>query len=254
MTSYAAACCCSVDPEPVCDSWATMSYDYSISMRYTDTDSDIQRSEEFDFTMSGVAKMRYLNSSAFFSTLLPGNIPVGDQDPPSVTYSQRKTYMFSGQLLTASRDLDTSRPIEWRASARHGFGLAWNFSSSSCNVALDPTEYGLLKYFRATSIPYTFVSQFGNTGEGEDEDATGYHPPSDINLIGEEELPCEQGEMVYQRGSWNPPQSGTGTLTLPGCSVVTPGDYSATAGSRTFSARVSWSMGGLVFSDVEPPP
>ena len=253
MTSYAAACCCSVDPEPVCDSWATMSYDYSISMRYTDTDSDIQRSEEFDFTMSGVAKMLFSNTNGRFSTATIPNIL---QDPPSVTYRQRKNFISFGSQVTTSRDLDTSRPVGWIASARHGFGLAWNFSGvQSCNVALDPTEYGLLKTFRASSIPYTFVSQFGNTGEGEDEDATGYHPPSDINLIGEEELPCEQGEMVYQRGSWNPPQSGTRTLSLPNdCDVVIPGDYSATDGTQTFSAQVSWSMGDLVFYDVEPPP
>ena len=252
MTSYAAACCCTVDPEPICDQWATMSYDYSISMRYDDTDPDIQRSEEFDFTMSGVAKMLFSNTSGRFSTATIPNIL---QDPPSVTYRLRQTFISFGSQVTTSRDLDTSRPVEWRASARHGFGLAWNFNSPSCNVALDPTEYGLLKTFRASSIPYTFVSQFGETGEGEDESATGYHPPSDINLIGEEELPCEQGQMIYQRGSWNPPQSGTRTLSLPNdCDVVIPGDYSAIDSTKTFSAQVSWSMGDLVFSDVEPPP
>lgn len=253
MTSYAAACCCTVDPEPICDQWATMSYDYSISMRYDDTDSDSPRSEEFDFTMSGVAKMLFSNTSGRFSTATIPNIL---QDTPSVTYRVRRTFISFGSQVTTSRDLDTSRPVGWIASARHGFGLAWNFSGvQSCNVALDPTEYGLLKTFRATSIPYTFVSQLGNTGEGEDEDATGRYSPTNINLIGEEELPCEQGQMIYQRGSWNPPLSGTRILSLPNdCDLVIPGDYSATDGTKTFSAQVSWSMGGLVFSDVEPPP
>jgi len=241
VTSYLAACCCSVDPEPVCDAWATFSYSFSIVSSNSDGDS-------YDFSASGTMRLRYSNSAGFFVTQI-ANIPI-EQPTPDIEYSMFRT---RPPFPPQTRTFDDSRPVEVVGSMRHGFGLQWiqQPMGGPCSISLGRNEYGMRASF-AVRVPY--LDESGN--EGVDDSATGRFSPNELRTIGDEEDPCDDGTLAYARGGWRGFQ--IATVDPPDCDTFIPGSYSLTrtnpdGSTFSYDADVSWSISDVVFYAEEPP-
>lgn len=241
MTSYLAACCCSVDPEPVCDAWATFGYSFSIV-------SSNSRGDFYDFSASGTMRLRYLNSVGRFATQF-ANIPI-EQPTPDIEYSMfRDRTPFPPQ----TRTFDDSRPVELSGSIRHGFGLQWFQPpmGGPCSVSLGRNEYGMDASFNI-NVPYLD----GSGNEGIDTLAAGRGSSVELRTIGDEEDPCDDGTLAYARGGWVGSQIATGTFS--DCDAFIPGSYSLTTtnpdgSTLSYDADVSWSISDVVFYAEEPP-